>query len=137
MRMLIAIGAAALVISTGIVAGTAAAAATGTGVLTGQTQISFGCPGPVRVGGPFCHPWHAFAHARFSVARSRAGGAVDPRLVVSDVRGRFTLRLTTGSYTLTPLPQAHTDGGAALQVRIAAGQVTRVLVRFQGFPEML
>jgi hypothetical protein len=139
MRRLIAIG-ITLLAGTGTVAGAAAPARTVDGWLAGRTQISFGCPGPVRKGYPSCDPWRVFAHARFSVAREAADGAPIPsttRLVVSDGQGRFSLRLPAGRYTVTPLPQAHTRGGTRLRVRAEAGAVTRVLVRFQGFPMML
>jgi hypothetical protein len=97
------------------------------------TQISFGCPGPVRETGPTCNPWHAFPHARLAVAR--AGGA--SRIVVSDAAGRLRLRLAPGSYAVTPLAQAHARAGAVLHVRVRPGAVTRLLVRFEGFPQML
>ena len=58
------------------------------------------------------------------------------RIVVSDSLGRFSLRLAPGNYTVTSLPQAHTRGGTTLQVRIRPGALTRILVRFQGFPMM-
>ena len=127
-----------IVTATCLLAGSSAAVALATarttaGTLVGQTLISYGCPGPVAVGGPSCNPWRAFAQARFSVSSSPAGRA---RMVVSDSLGRFSLRLPPGSYTVTTLPQAHTRGGTTLQVRIRAGAVTRILVRFQGFPMM-
>jgi hypothetical protein len=103
------------------------------GTLAGQTQISYGCPGPVAEGGPSCNPWRTFARARFSVSPNPSGRA---RIVVSDSLGRFSLRLAPGSYTVTSLAQAHTRGGATLQVRIREGALTRILVRFQGFPMM-
>jgi hypothetical protein len=114
---------------------TVAAAATpaGGGTLAGQTQISYGCPGPVAEGGPSCNPWRTFAGARFTVSPSALGPA---RTVVSDSLGRFSVRLAPGSYTVAALPQTHTRGGPALHVRIRAGALTRILVRFQGFPMM-
>lgn len=110
------------------------------GWLRGKTQITFGCPGPARQGGPSCHPWRTFAHARFRVALDAANGEPIPgsgRLVVSDANGRFSVRLAAGGYTVTPLPQAHTRGGARLKVRVEAGGVRRILVRFQGYPLMV
>jgi hypothetical protein len=114
-------------------AGAAAQAGTTTGTLAGQTQISYGCPGPVAANGPSCKPWHAFANARFSVSSPVSGRA---RTVVSDSQGRFTLRLSPGSYTVRPLPQAHTRGGTTLPVRVSAGAQTLITVRFAGFPMM-
>ena len=103
------------------------------GTLAGQTQISYGCPGPVAEGGPSCNPWRTFPRARFSVSPSSPGPA---RTVVSDSLGRFSVRLAPGSYTVTALPQTHTRGGPTLHVRIRAGALTRILLRFQGFPMM-
>lgn len=127
-----------IVTATCLLAGSGAAVAPATagttaGTLAGQTLVSYGCPGPVAEGGPSCNPWRTFAQARFSVSPSPAGRA---RMVVSDSLGRFSLRLAPGSYTVTTLPQAHTRGGTTLQVRIRAGALTRILVRFQGFPMM-
>ena len=133
MRRLVAIGTAVLA-GTGPLAGAAGPASIASGRLAGETQISFGCPGPVREGVPSCHPWHAFAHARFSVAALPANGT--SRVVVSDAHGRFALRLPAGRYTVTPLAQAQTRGGPRLQVRVRAGMTTAILVRFQGFPQM-
>src|SRR5438132_11070874 len=59
MRSLVAIGLSVLAFSP---------AATATGRLSGATQISFGCPGPVREGEPGCNPWRPFVHARLTVA---------------------------------------------------------------------
>src|SRR5438128_3593581 len=120
-----------------LTAGTAAGAArpvTGTGRLSGVTQISFGCPGPAREGEP-CEHWLPLAHARFTLAKIRADGtpaAVTARLVESDADGRFTLLLPAGRYRLKPLPQAHTTGGADVTVAVYTGRTTRALVRFHG-----
>ena len=109
------------------------------GQLVGKTQISFGCPGPVQEGTPGCNPWRAFAHARFSLAGHSASG--DPiagtrRLVTSDARGRFALRLPVGGYLITPLPQRNTHGGTRLTVQVRASESITTLVRFIGFPQM-
>jgi hypothetical protein len=109
------------------------------GQLAGRTQISFGCPGPVQEGTPGCNPWRAFAHARFSLARRSASGDPLPgtqRIVTSDARGRFALRLPAAAYLITPLPQRHTHGGTRLSVQVRAGESTTTLVRFIGFPQM-
>jgi hypothetical protein len=97
------------------------------GRLAGLTQISFGCPGPVRQGEQ-CERWLPYADAHFRVAG---------RVVVSDVHGRFSVLLPVGTYRVTPLPGAHTRGGILQTVRIAAGQTLRILVRFVGFPQMV
>ena len=124
----------AIVLLAGTVLGVGGATGgTGAGTLAGQTQISYGCPGPAAQGGPSCNPWRTFAHARFTVSPSPSGQA---RTVVSDSLGRFSVRLAPGSYTVTPLPQAHTHGGTTQNVRIRSGVPTRILVRFQGFPMM-
>jgi hypothetical protein len=122
------------------VLGAAASASAGaTGRLAGLTQITYGCPGPQRVGQP-CERWSVFKHARFAVTRVRPDGtpiASTRRVVVSDGNGRFSLVLTTGTYTVTPLPQAHTHGGRSLTTRVRIGQVTRTTIRFLGYPMML
>jgi hypothetical protein len=121
-------------------AATAHAAAVPTGLLAGRTEISFGCPGPVREGVPSCNPWRAFPNAQVSVVRVRADGAPIPstrRLVVSDDAGAFRLRLVAGSYSVTLLKQPHALPGPPLRVRVTAGAVTRVVVRFEGFPKMV
>lgn len=133
-----------LILVTMLLAAVAAGAARGAtvpaGWLAGKTQISFGCPGPVRQDGPPCEPWRIFPDARFAVVRIGPGGtpvAATRRVVVSDDGGAFRLRLAAGAYDVTPLRQAHTLGGAQLHVRVTAGAVTRVLVRFVGFPQMM
>jgi hypothetical protein len=130
----------AVVLAAVCVSGGGSLAATGRGWLSGVTQISFGCPGPAREGGPSCDPWRPFAHARFTVTADGPDGrplASTRRVVVSDGDGRFRFRLDAGAYTLTPLPQAHTHGGTRLRVRVQAGAATRVVVRYIGFPMML
>jgi len=110
-----------------------------TGRLTGLTQITYGCPGPQRVGQQ-CERWLTFARARFAVARNGADGKPIPttrRAVVSDRNGHFSLVLAAGSYTITPLAQAHTNGGRPLTARVRAGQATRITVRFLGYPMMV
>ena len=78
--------------------------------------------------------------ARFSVTReTSAGGVVEGtrRVVLSDVRGRFTLRLPAGSYRLAPLPQAHTTGGPLVRVVVHSDATAWALVRFEGYPKMV
>jgi hypothetical protein len=106
------------------------------GRLAGLTQISYGCPGPQRVGQQ-CERWSMFAHARFALMRNRADGTPVPstrRIVASDGSGRFSLALPAGSYTIIPLPQTHTRGGATLTARIRPGQTTRITIRFGSSP---
>ena len=45
-------------LTTGV--GLAAGSRTQPGPLVGQTQISYGCPGPARIGHPSCEIWHPF-----------------------------------------------------------------------------
>jgi hypothetical protein len=112
-------------------------AATASGRLAGKTQISFGCPGPTT--DPPCNSWRAFPHAHFSLAQRASGRDTIPgtrRVITSDARGRFALRLAVGSYLITPLRQQHTHGGERVIVRVRAGEHTNTLVRFDGFPQM-
>ncbi|MDP9307049.1 MAG: carboxypeptidase-like regulatory domain-containing protein [Actinomycetota bacterium] len=123
----------------GVVVAVANPAVMASGRLTGKTQISFGCPGPVREGTPGCNPWRPFAHARFSLRQRSASGNPIPgtrRTVTSDAHGRFQLLLPAGAYVITPLPQQNTDGGKRLNVQVRAGESATVLVRFAGFPRM-
>ena len=112
---------------------TAGTAGQAPGRLSGVTQISYGCPGPQRVG-TVCERWSSFGHARFRLTTVSTGEA---RIVTSDRRGRFTILLSSGRYRLTPLRQAHTTGGASLTVTIRPAVTARVRVRFHGFPQML
>jgi hypothetical protein len=107
------------------------------GRLVGTTQITFGCPGPATE--PPCNAWRPFAHARFLLAQRSADGGPKPgtgRTVISDARARFSIRVTTGSYVITPVPQNHTHGGSRLVVHVRNGVTTTTLVRFIGFPQM-
>lgn len=128
----------ALTVSVAVVAIAVALTAPGTGsaapagLLTGRTQITYGCPGPVRVGDPPCERWTSFPRARFAVT---TGGT--RRVVTSDASGRFRLSLAPGTYTLLPLPQRRTNGGRTVTVKIRSGETTSARVRFQGFPVML
>lgn len=138
MRRLVTIGISA-VVCIGPAVNVANPAATASGRLAGKTQISFGCPGPATEGPPGCNPWRPFAHARFSLARRSASGDPTPgthRAVTSDARGRFALRLSVGTYLITPLSQRHTHGGTRVIVQVRAGESTTTLVRFDGFPQM-
>ncbi|HST17352.1 MAG TPA: hypothetical protein VLK36_06760 [Gaiellaceae bacterium] len=119
--------------------GSADAAVESTATLKGATQISFGCPGPVSDSGPACYPWHPYPSARFAISRRTTAGLPVPNtavVVTSNQNGRFSLRLSPGSYRVTPLPGRNTHGGPPLTVRLRAGAATTVLVRFVGFPQM-
>jgi hypothetical protein len=120
----------------GLGAASAAVACTpGSGRLVGQTQISFGCPGPVGA----CDPWRAFPGARFTIRRAGPTGEPLPQIVrrvVSDAQAHFIVRLAAGRYVITPVAQLHTHGGSSLTVRVRPGGVTSILVRFQGYPQM-
>jgi hypothetical protein len=108
--------------------------------LVGQTQISYGCPGPARVGHPTCETWHFFPRARFGIRQIGPKGQPLPqiiRVVVSDRLGRFSVRLTAGGYQVTPLVQTHTSGGRKLNIQIRSDRTTRILVRFLGVPRMV
>ncbi|MGZ4390101.1 MAG: hypothetical protein ACXVZL_12040 [Gaiellaceae bacterium] len=137
MRRLIAV---MVLAAAGAAAGTSHGATTPAGWLAGKTQISFGCPGPVRDDVPSCNPWHAFPNAQVSVVRVAANGtpvASTRRLVVSDDTGAFRLRLAAGAYEVIPLKQPHALPTDPLRVRVTAGTVTHVVVRFEGFPKMM
>jgi hypothetical protein len=112
----------------------------GSGLLVGLTQISYGCPGPARVGQPSCERWHPFPRARFGIRQIGPTGRPLPqivRVVGSDQLGRFSVRLATGDYQVSPLVQAHTSGGPKLTIRVRSGHTTRLLVRFLGIPRMV
>jgi len=118
--------------------GTQAVRAAAGGRLTGVTRITYGCPGPQRVGQQ-CERWLTFGHARFAVTRTRVDGRPitgTRRVVVSDSTGRFNLGLMIGTYTIVPLPQQHTHGGGTLTIRIPPGQTTHITIRFLGYPMM-
>jgi len=135
--------AVAVTFTTGVLALTAAGtpvrAGSGTGLLVGRTLITFGCPGPVRVG-IACPRWHPFSHARFTIRQVGPSGQPLPlvsRLVASDSNARFTLRLSGGDYLLTSLPQQHTRGSKSITIHIQAGHTTQVTLRYIGYPQML
>jgi adenylate cyclase len=124
-------------------AGVAAAAyrqAPSQGKLVVQTQISFGCPGPLRDDGSSCNPWHAFAKAQFTVTRQATDGTPIPatrRLLVSDSLGHFLLALAPGKYWVQPLAQGRARSGPRVQARVSAGTVTRIVLRYYGYPRMV
>src|SRR4051812_32938334 len=105
----------------------AAGAASTTGLLAGRTQISFGCPGPIREDEPGCDPWRPFAKARVTVGT---------RALRSDAAGRFSVRLPPGRYVVHGLPQPNARGTSVV-VSVRAGATTRVVLRFEGFPKMV
>ena len=134
-----ALGVSTLAAAAILLTGSAGAAVKSTGTLAGTTQISFGCPGPVKDSGTGCNPWHSYPFARFSIVHRAQGGlpfSNTPVVATSRPDGRFSLRLSPGSYLVTPLPGRNTHGGPRLTVRVRAGSVTTMLVRFVGFPQM-
>jgi hypothetical protein len=134
-----ALALAAVACVAGLAAAGSRATVGATGTLSGTTQISFGCPGPINPAGPTCHPWHLFPYARFSISRRSTDGSPVPMIaivVTSHANARFSLRLDVGSYLITPLAQHGTHGGPRLTVRVRAGAVTTALVRFVGYPQM-
>ena len=140
MRRLIVVTALPIALTIGIAAAAASHSQPRSGLLVGQTQISYGCPGPVRIGYPSCESWHPFLRARFSVRQIGPKGHALPqiiRVVVSDREARFSLRLTAGGYQVTPLLQAHTSGGRKLTIHVRPSDTTRILVRFLGTPRMV
>jgi hypothetical protein len=128
---------AALVCAIALATGaTGSKAAQGSGALTGRTLITFGCPGPARLG-IACPRWHLFPHSRLAIRQVGPGGQPPPqivRLVVSDANARFSVRISSGDYLLRPLAQRHTHGGKSITVHLAARVTTRVTVRFIGYP---
>jgi|SRR5581483_11596254 len=110
-----------------------AAAAGPKGTLAGEAEISHGCPGPVSENGPLCNPWHPYAGAHIQLSRV---GSRWTTSIVSDERGRFALRLPAGSYSVTGVSGVRTKPTGTQQIRIRAGLVTRIVVRFDGFPMM-
>jgi hypothetical protein len=125
---------AVVLVSAAWATGVAASARGAGGLLTGDTQISFGCPGPAREGMPGCNPWHPLPQARFAITASPAGSA--PRIVVSDLSGRFSVSLPAGRYIVTPLPgpALHTNGGKHLVVQVRAGRTNADPRPLRGLP---
>ncbi len=139
MRVHVARCVAVAVACTVLGAGAVPASSNPNGRLAGLTQITYGCPGPQRVGQQ-CERWSMFAHARFALRRNAADGTPIPstrRVVASDGGGRFSLVLAAGTYTIIPLAQTHARGGATFTARVHAGQTTRITVRFLGYPMMV
>ena len=140
MRSFTAVIASLVLLASGVTVAAASRVQSGSGLLIRLTQISYGCPGPARVGQPSCEIWHSFPHARFGIRQIGPKGQPLPqivRVVVSDRLGRFTLQLTKGDYQVTPLVQAHTSGGRKLTIHIQPGHTTKILVRFLGVPRMV
>jgi hypothetical protein len=134
---------ATLIVAVALVGIWALSGSAGAGVspgrLSGVTEVTFGCPGPIREGAPPCRRWLIFPRAHFTVTRQGSTGSPIPgtrRLAVSDGSGRFDLALAAGSYQLTPQPQARVVGGTAVDVTVLAGRVTRTVVRFWGLPRI-
>ena len=83
-RARLALAAALFLLAAGGTAASAGAAAQQRGWIAGVTQISFGCPGPVREGAPPCERWSRFPHARFTI----------PEQVIDRKHQRLVLTLT-------------------------------------------
>lgn len=116
------------------------AAASRAGRISGVTQISFGCPGPVREGTPSCEHWTRFPHARFSITRLADDNTPikgTQQIISSGNRGEFTIALPSGRYLLRPLPQQHTNGGLPIHLEVRPAMTSWGLVRFTGYPQML
>jgi hypothetical protein len=116
MRTLTAVIVSLVLITSSVSVAAASRTQSGSGLLVGLTQISYGCPGPARVGQPPCERWHAFPHARFAIRQIGPKGQPLPqiiRVVVSDHLGHFSVRLSTGDY--------HTAGSTSHVGRAEAG----------------
>jgi hypothetical protein len=103
-------------------------------------QISFGCPGPARAGTSGCNPWRPFPRARFAVVAVDLAGKPVPgsrRLYLASAKGRAVLMLVAGRYLLRPLAQPHARADTSLPVRVHAGTTTTVVLRWQGYPQMV
>ncbi len=140
MRTIMAVIATIALLVSGASLATASSRQSGSGLLLGLTQISYGCPGPARIGQPTCESWHRFQQTRFGIQQIGPKGQPLPqfiRVVVSDRQGRFSVRLSTGDYEVMPLVQAHTSGGPKLTVKIRSRHTTRIQVRFFGVPRMV
>lgn len=131
------------IVAATLVAGAAVgdvAASSQPGRISGVTQISFGCPGPVQEGAPPCERWTRFPHARFEIARLAADDRPiqgTQKIISSGDRGQFTVVVPSGRYLLRPLPQEHTRGGAPIRVAVQRARTSWALVRFRGYPQML
>lgn len=139
MRSKLILGIVAVALGAGATVGDVAASSQA-GRISGLTQISFGCPGPVREGAPPCERWARFPHARFAIARLAGDNTPiksTQQTISSDDRGRFTIALPSGLFLLRPLPQQHTRGGAAIRVAVRSAVTSWALVRFLGYPQML
>jgi hypothetical protein len=90
MRMFPAVIASLALLTGGASAAAGSKTQHGSGLLVGLTQISYGCPGPARVGQPPCESWHPFPRARFGIRQIGPKGQPLPqiiRVVVSDRLG--------------------------------------------------
>ena len=110
------------------------------GRISGVTQISFGCPGPVREGTPSCKRWTRFPHGRFSISQLTNDNTTivgTRQIITSGNRGQFTIALPSGRYLLKPLPQRNTRGGTPIHLEVRPPITSWALVRFTGYPRML
>ena len=129
----------ALVIACGLLGFSAeSVAAVQNGRIAGLTLITYGCPGPQRIG-QRCERWFTFARARFALTRTAPDGrplSNTRRIQQSDPNGSFRIDLPAGTYAVTPLPQAHTRGGTVVTVRVRNRQVAHITIRYLGYPMM-
>ena len=110
------------------------------GRLAVVAQISFGCPGPAREGTGGCNPWRPFPRARFAVVVVGLNGKPLPgsrRLYLAGAKGRAVLMLAAGRYLLLPLAQPHARAGRQVPLSVHARTTTTVVLRWQGYPQMV
>ena len=94
-------------------------AATATGRLSGATQISFGCPGPVREGMASSAP---LANCDFAVANEK--GPVSS--FTTDAQGHFRIALAPGHYTISAGRKIGIRGCGPFDVDVTSGKMTAV-----------
>lgn len=102
-----------------------------TGTLSGVTKIDDGCPAVSS--GNTCNPWRLFPHAKFTVTRLTARGALPtrtPRIVESDGAAKFGVVLRPGSYVVDPVAGPNARGGSPVVVRVTVGATTTTSVRY-------
>jgi hypothetical protein len=100
------------------------------GTLAGTTKIETDCPVP----SPLCKAWRPYPHARFTVTRLSAAGAVvagTRRTVRSDANAHFHVSLRVGSYVVKPARGKITRNGGRRRVRLHVGTTQTITVRFR------
>ena len=119
----------ALVVATGFA--DAAARRAQMGSLAGTTKVVAVCPVPSRL----CKSWQPYPHARFTVTRlttaaKRVAGTT--RTVRSDAGARFHISLRAGLYLVKPARGVIAKNGGRQRVRVKAGGLKTITVRFAG-----